>query len=411
MTRRLFPLSALLLGSLFLLIAGGINGLILPIRGLSEGFSAFSLGLLGTGWAAGYVLGCIYTPVLVAGAGHIRVFSVFAAMAAIVILLSAMFPSPWVWIPLRAVSGFCFAGAAMIVESWLKEVDSSIRGQVFGTYTMINLAGSTGGQMLLIGADVSTAWYFMLGAIFYCLALIPTAISTRRAPAPLFEVKLKILQLWQNSPVAVFAVLMIGISNGGFAALAPVYAQRIGLDLTTVVLFSSLPILAGAAAQIPVGRASDRFDRRKVLVLTALIAMAAGSGFLFMQPETANANLLLGAALGAMIYAMYPIVVAHANDHAGPGDYITTSGGLLLVFGIGSIIGPFIGGLAITLSGPLALFVTMIGAHLLILLFSIWRIMRREEPDFGDKGSFQNIPQARNSTPETGVLAGRQGRN
>ncbi len=121
MTRRLFPLSALLLGSLFLLIAGGINGLILPIRGLSEGFSAFSLGLLGTGWAAGYVLGCIYTPVLVAGAGHIRVFSVLAATAAIVILLSAMFPSPWVWIPLRGISGFCFAGAAMIVESWLNE--------------------------------------------------------------------------------------------------------------------------------------------------------------------------------------------------------------------------------------------------------------------------------------------------
>ena len=111
-----------------------------------------------------------------------------------------------------------------------------------------------------------------------------------------------------------------------------------------------------------------------------------------------------------MIFAMYPIVVAHANDHAGPGEYITTSGGLLMVFGIGSIIGPFIGGLAIPLSGPLALFSTMLGAHLLILLFSIWRILRREEPGIGDKGSFQNIPPARNSTPETGVLAGGQGK-
>ena len=80
------------------------------------------------------------------------------------------------------------------------------------------------------------------------------------------------------------------------------------------------------------------------------------------------------------------------------------------MFGIGSIIGPFIGGLAITLSGPLALFVTMMGAHLLILLFSIWRILQREKPDMADKGSFQNIPQARNSTPETGVLAGGQDR-
>lgn len=409
MTSRLIPLSALLLGSLFLLIAGGINGLILPLRGSDEGFSAFSLGLLGTGWAAGYVLGCLYTPLLVSRVGHIRVFGTLAATAAIAILLSAMVPSPWSWIPLRAVSGFCFAGAAMIVESWLnEEVDSSIRGRVFGTYTMINLVGTTGGQLVLIGADVSTSWFFMLAAIFYCLALIPTTISSNRAPSPLFEVKLNILQLWRNSPVAVFAVLMIGISNGSFGALAPVYANNIDLDLTTIVLFCSVPILAGAMSQIPVGRASDRFDRRKVLVFLALVAMAADGAFVFLRPESGTANILIGSVLGAAIFAMYPIVVAHANDHADPGQFIQTSGGLLMVFGIGSIAGPFIAGLALTLFGPMALFSTLLAAHLFIVLFAMLRMWRREKVGSEDKTSFQNIPFARNTTPETEVLADRE---
>ncbi|NRD90306.1 MFS transporter [Sphingopyxis sp. BSNA05] len=409
MTTRLIPLSALLLGSLFLLIAGGINGLILPLRGSEEGFSAFSLGLLGTGWAAGYVLGCLYTPLLVSRVGHIRVFGTLAATAAIAILLSAMFPSPWSWIPLRAVSGFCFAGAAMIVESWLnEEVDSSIRGRVFGTYTMINLVGTTGGQMILIGADISTAWFFMLAAIFYCLALIPTTISSNRAPSPLFEVKLNIPQLWRNSPVAVFAVLMIGISNGSFGALAPVYANNIGLDVTAIVLFCSVPILAGALSQIPVGRASDRSDRRKVLIILALVAMAADGAFIFLRPDTGIANILISALLGAAIFAMYPIVVAHANDHADPGQFIQTSGGLLMVFGIGSIAGPFIAGLALTFFGPMALFSTLFAAHLSIVLFALLRVWRREQVDAEDKASFQNIPFARNSTPETEVLADRE---
>ena len=409
MTIRLIPLSALLLGSLFLLIAGGINGLILPLRGSDEGFSAFSLGLLGTGWAAGYVLGCLYTPLLVSRVGHIRVFGTLAATAAIAILLSAMVPSPWSWIPLRAVSGFCFAGAAMIVESWLnEEVDSSIRGRVFGTYTMINLVGTTGGQLVLIGADVSTSWFFMLAAIFYCLALIPTTISSNRAPSPLFEVKLNIPQLWRNSPVAVFAVLMIGISNGSFGALAPVYANNIDLDLTTIVLFCSAPILAGAMSQIPVGRASDRFDRRKVLVFLALVAMAADGAFVFLRPESGTANILIGSVLGAAIFAMYPIVVAHANDHADPGQFIQTSGGLLMVFGIGSIAGPFIAGLALTLFGPMALFSTLLAAHLFIVLFAMLRMWRREQVGSEDKASFQNIPFARNTTPETEVLADRE---
>tara|TARA_R110000751_G_scaffold95381_4_gene186390 strand:+ start:19985 stop:20158 length:174 start_codon:yes stop_codon:yes gene_type:complete len=52
------PLAALLMGSAFLLFAGGVNGMILPIRGEAEGFTAASLVLFGTGWAIGYVAGC-----------------------------------------------------------------------------------------------------------------------------------------------------------------------------------------------------------------------------------------------------------------------------------------------------------------------------------------------------------------
>ncbi|PHR20902.1 MAG: MFS transporter [Sphingopyxis sp.] len=409
MTTRLLPLSALLLGSLFLLTAGGINGLVLPIRGSNEGFSAFSLGLLGTGWATGYVLGCLFTPRLVSGVGHIRAFGTLAATAAIVVLLSSMFPNPWAWIPLRAISGFCFAGAAMIVESWLsEEVDASIRGQVFGTYAMINLIGSTGGQMILIGADVSGHWYFMLAAIFYCLALIPTAISANRAPAPLFEVKLNIPRLWHNSPVAVFAALMIGVSNGAFGTLAAVYGNNIGLGMTSIVLFCSVPVLAGALCQIPVGKASDRFDRRKVLVFLSLVAISAETAFLITAPESGIQNILIGSLLGAAIFAMYPIVLAHANDYAEAGQSLQISGGLLMFFGFGSVVGPFFGGAALSVVGPLALFWTMICAHVLIVIFSIWRISQRVSATTDAKALFQAIPLARTSTPETEVLADRQ---
>ena len=118
MIRSLLPLIALLMGSASLLFAGGVNSLILPVRGEAEGFTATSLGLLGTGWAIGYVAGCLRTPVLVARVGHIRSFGAMCALASIAVLMSLVLIDPWVWIPVRAVSGFCFAGAAMIVESW-----------------------------------------------------------------------------------------------------------------------------------------------------------------------------------------------------------------------------------------------------------------------------------------------------
>lgn len=117
--------------------------------------------------------------------------------------------------------------------------------------------------------------------MIYYLALLPTAISATTTPRPLTEVSLDLRGLWENSPIAVFAVLMVGVSNAAFGTLAAVYAPRIDLSLRDIALFASIPILAGAALQIPVGIASDRYDRRKVLIGITVIALIADALLLF----------------------------------------------------------------------------------------------------------------------------------
>ncbi len=404
--RSLLSLTALLLGSAFLLFAGGINALILPIRGEIEGFTATSLGLLGTGWALGYVLGCVQTPALVAKVGHIRAFGAMCALAAITVLLSLLFLSPGVWIPLRGISGFCFAGAAMIVESWLNEqTDRNSRGRVFGIYTMVNLAATTAGQMVLTLGDPAGFLFFVLAAIVYCMALLPTALSASATPAPLRSVRLDIRGLWRNSPIAVFAVLMVGVSNASFGALSAVFAARIGLELTDVALFASIPVLAGALAQYPVGVLSDRYDRRVILIGVAVLGLTADLVFLFAGLTTTWANLALSAVFGASVYAMYPIIVAHANDHAAPGTAIQVSGGLLLVFGVGSIFGPAVAGFTMSGLGASSLFLVTGFAHLLLIAFALLRLRRRAGVAAAEKTHFVASPMPRATTPETAVLA------
>ena len=401
MVRQILPISALLLGSFFLLFAGGINGLILPVRGSAEGFTDLSLGLLGTGWAIGYVSGCLYTARLVQRVGHVRAFSVMCSLAGIVILAQLLLLSPHAWIPLRALQGFCFAGAAMIVESWLSErADAKSRGRVFGIYTMVNLFASTAGQLTLTVGDSSGYFFFVLGAMFYSLALIPTAASSTASPQPLVSVRLDIRALWRNSPVAVFAVFMVGVSNASFGTLAAVYGARIGLEISSIALFASIPILIGAVSQIPVGILSDRMDRRKVLVGVAAIALAADAVFVLVAPETRWANLVLAGVFGGAIFAMYPIIIAHANDHA-DGNFIKISGGLLLVFGVGSIIGPLLAGWAMSALGERGLFITTATAHLLIILQAIYRIMKRAPVAEEEKSEFKAGPIGRTTTPQT----------
>ncbi|WP_366942883.1 MFS transporter [uncultured Roseobacter sp.] len=397
------------MGSAFLLFAGGVNSLILPIRGEAEGFSAASLGLLGTGWAIGYVMGCLRTPALVARVGHIRAFGAMCAIAAIAVLLSLVLMAPQVWIPVRALSGFCFAGAAMIVESWLNErSDAASRGRIFGIYTMVNLAATTAGQMVLTLGDANGYFFFVLAAMVYCLALLPTAISATTTPKPLTQVSLNLRSLWKNSPIAVFAVLMVGVSNASFGTLAAVYGARIGLSLADIALFASIPILAGAAIQIPIGIASDRLDRRKVLIAITVFALLADAMFLFTGTTQPVVVLGLSALFGATVFSMYPVIAAHANDHAEPGTYIQVSGGLLLVFGIGSIIGPTTAGFAMTSFGAASLFAVTGASHVLLILFAILRLGTAPAVMQENKVSFQANPITRALTPETVALGSDQ---
>lgn len=407
MNKNLLPLIALLSGSGFLFFAGGINGLILPVRGAHEGFSAVSLGLLGTGWAAGYIMGCIYAPRLVAQVGHVRSFGAMAAVASLSVLLSALIISPVAWIILRSLAGFAFAGAAMIVEGWLTDkTDAKSRGSVFGIYTMVNLAASTMGQVSLAVSGSIGIEIFILAGIFYSLALLPTAVSASVTPTPIVEAKLDIKELWRNSPIAIVAITFVGITNGAFGTLGAVYAKDIGLSITDISIFMSTTILAGALAQIPIGYLSDHMDRRIVLLGICVVALVADIAFVIASPDNATHLIILAAVFGASIFSMHPILIAHANDHASPGSSLKVSGGLLLMLGIGSIIGPIAAGLLMSTNGPSGLFMLITGAHAVIIIFTIARTLIRSAVDRKDKGYFIFLNPTRNSTPQTSVLSG-----
>src|SRR4051812_16025210 len=270
---------ALFLGSALLLFAGGLQGLLLSVRGAEEHFSLLALGLIGTGWSVGFIAGSVTVPLLVQRTGHIRAFSIMAAVGAGTILLNLLWINDIGWIVLRAFSGFCFAGAAMIVESWLNEVaENKSRGTIFSVYTTINMTASTLGQLAMSVTGVTSAIPFVIGAIAFICAIIPSALTSTPQPRPLASAKLDVFLLYRTSPLAVIAAFSVGMANGTFGTLAPVYGHDQGLDAAGIAYLFAATAVLGAIAQIPFGRLSDQIDRRIVMVF--LGSMAAVVGFL-----------------------------------------------------------------------------------------------------------------------------------
>ncbi|MCW5698753.1 MAG: hypothetical protein KIT00_02815 [Rhodospirillales bacterium] len=103
-------ISALLLSASILLAGNGLQGTLISVRASLEAFPTAQIGLLVTGYFAGFIAGSLLAPGIIQRAGHIRAFASFAAIAAASSLVHAMIVRPEAWIALRVVIGFAFAG-------------------------------------------------------------------------------------------------------------------------------------------------------------------------------------------------------------------------------------------------------------------------------------------------------------
>lgn len=358
--RVLAPFAALFISTALLITGHGLQNALVPLRGEAEAFGSFWVGGLGSGYFLGYALGCVLAPVLVARAGHIRVFAALVGLASGTLLFYPLFLEAWFWVLLRLITGFCLAGLYIIIESWLNErTDNANRGLVLSVYIIINFVTVTFGQLLLIVYPLDSFALFTLASVLVSFAAIPLALSRATQPAPLLAVRLNVRQLYRNSPIGLIGIFVIGIVQSTFWSFGGVFASRSGLDTNQVAIFMSVAVAAGALSQWPLGRLSDKIDRRVVLLGLLLVSTSVAIAIYISAPSQFQHLLISGFAFGLATLPAYAIAVAHAYDHAEADQHVTMASGLLLTFAAGSIIGPLAASGFINQLGPGGLFLFM----------------------------------------------------
>ncbi|MBX9590931.1 MAG: MFS transporter [Hyphomonadaceae bacterium] len=388
------PVTALLLGAAILLMGNGLTVALLPLRADAEHFTQLDIGILGSAYFAGLMMGCLVGPAVMTRVGHIRSFAAFTAVASLAPLLHAIFPLPIVWWLLRGLTGICFAGLFMVIESWLNAVASTeTRGRVLATYTIINLTVVSVGIQLIQLGDPKSFELFSLIAILFSLAAVPVALQTSHAPEAPKRAKLRLAWLMSISPAAVFGCFIAGLTNGAFWAYAPIYALRSGLPVPDVGHFLALVVLGGAVTQWPIGYLSDTINRRTVLAIVAALAAACGVGLYLARFGPPSLIFALGAGYGSMAYPLHAVCVAHANDLVHPKRAVEVSSGLLLTFASGAILGPFLAAFTVQAGGPGALFLQSASAHAFITLVMVLRLLLRPRPLGPRQGDFVATPQ------------------
>lgn len=352
------PLIALLSGTALLLAGSGLLGSLLAVRGQLEGYSAQTLGLVMSGYFVGFFLGTFAAPNLIQRIGHIRAFAFYAALCAITVLLHPVLLDPWAWGGLRLLTGVALVGLYTVIESWLNaQAAPAQRSQVFAVYMAVNLLALAAGQWLLGLYPPAMFIPFSLVAVLVCAAALPVTASRMVQPELPATPRLALPALYRAAPAAASGSLLAGLAMGGFWGLAAVYALRLGLGVAGVATLMSVTIIGGAVLQWPIGRLSDRGDRRTTLALVSLLAGAISVALVLVGTEEPDRRLLFALffVFGGLVFTLYPICVAHLLDLLPTENMLSGCSSLLLLNGIGAAIGPAVAGMAMTAYGPQAL--------------------------------------------------------
>lgn len=394
LSRTIAPVFSLLLATAILLVGNGMLGTLIPIRAGIDGFATSTVGFIGSVYFAGFLLGCIATPHVVRRAGHIRSFATFCGLASAAPLIHALTADAFIWSLMRVLTGFCFAGLYMVIESWLNEQSTNeTRGRVFSAYLIVNLSALTIGQLLLNAASPAGFVLFAVVSILTSLALVPVAMTTSVQPMPIQSTRIDIKALYSLSPVGLVGSFVVGLANAPFWTLAPLYASESGLDTAGISIFMAAAIIGGALAQWPIGRISDRMDRRRVILALSLGA-ALGEVALVLAGMSGGMLFVMGAGFlfGVFGLTLYSVVVAHMNDHGQSESFVAISGGMLIVFSVGSIIGPTAASVGVSSFGMASIFVVTAAVHIVFAGFTFYRIVSTPALSEEQRADFVAVP-------------------
>lgn len=386
---------ALLLGMMMLLLGNGMQGTLLGVRGGIEGFDPTSMALVMSGYYLGFLAGSRRAPILIRRVGHVRVFAALASMISAAFILYAAAPDPFVWMAMRLVVGYCFAGVYVVAESWLNEASTNeTRGQALALYMVVQMVGIIAAQLVVTFADPSGYALFVVMSVLVSVSFLPILLTAVKAPAFELTKPMTLRRLAQVSPLGCVGTFLLGGVFAGIFSMASVYGTQKGMTVGGIAVFVAAIYVGGLLFLFPVGRLSDRMDRRLlIIVLTSFGAAFAVAGLPFTDRYATV--VAIGFVLGGVANPLYSLLIAYTNDFLDRSDMAAASAGLLFINGLGAISGPLVIGGLMTRFGADAFFAFVGGLLALIAVYAGYRTTIRPAPAPADTLSYAPVlPQA-----------------
>ena len=396
----------LFMGLLFLMLGNGLQGTLLGIRGALEGFSTGEMSVVMAAYFVGFLFASRTAPEMIRKVGHVRVFAALGSFISAVLIMFPTVTEPWAWILLRAIIGFSFCGVYITVESWLNDASTNeTRGRAMSLYLIVQMAGIIAAQFILNLGDPAGYLLFVIPSVLVSIAFAPILLTASPAPAFSTTKGMSLKQLYTTSPLGCVAVFLLGGIFSALFGMAAVFGTEVGLSVRQISIFVAVIYTGGLLWQYPIGWASDRMDRRKLILGLAAFG-AASAGIVTFLSGLFSALLVAGFIIGGVANPPYSLAIAHTNDYLQPEDMASASAGLLFLNGVGAIGGPLAVGWMMGLIGPGGFFLFIAILLLAMAGYATWRMTQRAAPSLEEQGAYVAIaPTATTVATATSIEA------
>ncbi|MEM7711166.1 MAG: MFS transporter, partial [Pseudomonadota bacterium] len=256
------------------------------------------------------------------------------------------------------------------------------RGRALSLYVIAQMVGIVAAQILFAAGDPSGFVLFIVVSVLVSLSFAPILLAA--TPVPPFETAkpLSLGDIYRASPLGCIGVFLMGAVFAGLYGMSGVYGAQSGLTGTQIAIFASAISAGGLILQYPLGWMSDRLDRRRMILVAALIALAAAlvgwSGFGGFWGLVAVVFIY-----GGMANPIYAMLLAYTNDYLEPEDMAAASARLLFINGTAATAGPLLAGWLMEAVGPEGFFAYLAGLVAILAAYAAWRMTRRAPDSVG----------------------------
>ena len=358
MVTTLKPFILLLISGFLLMLGYGLSNILLPVRMQNDGISVDNIGIILSMLSVGFLLGAIYSRTLLQRVGHIRIFAMCGSLTSVAILLSGLYPEPLMLAAMRMLTGFCMACANATLDSWLSHsATEESRGRILSINQMVIMSALFSGQFLLNVAPVTDVTLFVISGILFSLSITPMVISKHQGPQIEDSQSMSLMTIIKLSPLGVICCFYGGFLYAGLVNMLPIFASDNGIQGFNLSVFMGASIFGAIIFQYPIAYLSDRFDRRKTMI-GMVLTIAALSLFVpqLISSSQFNLTLLTIAVVMGLTACLYPMSMSETFDKVLKEQILAAMGSLLLIYALGSILGPNLASIAMNMFGSAALF-------------------------------------------------------